>query len=146
MVAVGGEAKKKRVRMHVRKKRRGGQGKRPQPLAEKLLAQYRSAAQVQPLADLPGWSAGTGRVALRVVKEEVEHYSSYSDSDYAHPAIGGVAAPEVSIPAVRGDALCVSDSNSESDYDAHWRQRRQSPPSAKKAVMVLAELLQHQWS
>ena len=31
----------------------GGQGKRLQPLAEKLLAQARSAAQVQPLADLP---------------------------------------------------------------------------------------------
>ena len=47
----------------------------------------RSAAQVQPLADLPGWSAST----VYLEEEEVEH-----------PAIGGAAA---------------LDSSSESDYD-----------------------------
>ena len=71
------------------------------------------------------------------VGEEVDSsYSSYSDSDYEHPAVGGVAAPEVSIPAVRDSS---SDCNSERDYDTHRRQR------AKKGnwVTALVELLQH---
>ena len=74
-----------------------------------------------------------GGVASRVVNEEVDSsYSSSSDSDYDHPAVGGA---EVESTAVRREAPkpCESDSSYSSRYDRHRRLRRQSPAKKRKS-------------
>ena len=84
-------------------------------------------------ASSPGQAVGgksapaVGRVGCRVgPAEEWDSYysSSYSDSDYEPPAVGGAEVES---------ALCVSDSNSDSSYDAYRRQRRQSPAKKRKS-------------
>ena len=89
-----------------------GAGKRPQPLAEKLLAQDRSAAQVQPLADLPGWSAGTGNVQLEEEDDfifgkaaAIDCWSS-SGSDYDDGSGGPAAASSDGSGAVATASRC----------------------------------------
>ena len=117
----GGEAKKKRVRMHVRKKSHGGPG-------EKTPAVGGEAAGSSQISS-PGPAVGGSPGSVHKKSAPAVGYSSYRDSDYERPAVGGAAAPEVSTPAVRGEAPCVSDSNSESDYDAHRRQRAKKKKS-----------------
>ena len=140
--AVCGEAKKKRVRMHCLglppvhaiggtatvittriadsadrvkpKSKSGDSGGAAAPM--KLIAADESHTESESDS-----RAGRPLRLTPALGEEVDSsYSSYSDSDYEHPAVGGVAAPEVSIPAVCDS---TSDCSSERDYDTHRRQR-----------------------
>ena len=48
--------------------------------------------------------AGPARAAARIVKEEMDSYYSYSASEHECPAVGAVAAPVESTPAVGGES------------------------------------------
>ena len=92
----------------------------------------------QPVVGSVGCRAGPaapGRVVAAQIPKKDDSYSdyhssSYRDSDYEPPAVGGA---EVGSTAVRGEAPCVSDSSDDSRYDMHRRQRRQSPAKKSKS-------------
>ena len=167
--AVGGEAREKR-RVRVRKISHGGTGKKTQAVRGDVAAGSMPMKQpeseqkkddnkhgpavggksAQPVVGSVGCRVGPaapGRVVAAQIpkKDDYSDYdyssiSSYTDSDLEPPAVGRA---EVESTAVRREAPkpCESDSSDSSRYDAHRRQRRQSPAKKAKAVMVL-----HQWS
>ena len=116
--AVGGEAKKQP--MSKRKK----DGKKRCLVERSLLFVHSLAAAIGPaVGRSPGsvhkkrapavggaaagsssHRAGPARAAARIVKEEMDSYYSYSASEHECPAVGAVAAPVESTPAVGGES------------------------------------------
>ena len=124
----------------------GGQGKRLQPLAEKLLAQARSAAQVQPLADLPVQStkkvpaqAGAlelpAQAAKKVLQPLAELLPAQAAAELVQPGPGAALAELHNTMKRRWTRIRTR----------RWTRIRTRVRIQKTSVQPLAEL-QHQWS